>query len=46
MSGRSDLSPDDTVRLGLQYVENCSLELELGVLAKTVPTVLRGRGAY
>lgn len=46
VSGRSDLSWEDTVRLDLQYVENWSLGLDLVVLAKTILTVLRGRGAY
>ena len=46
VSGRSDLSWEETVRLDLQYVENWSLGLDLVVLAKTVSVVLRGRGAY
>jgi exopolysaccharide biosynthesis polyprenyl glycosylphosphotransferase len=46
VSGRSDLSWDDTVRLDLQYVENWSLGLDLSVLARTVTAVLRGSGAY
>jgi exopolysaccharide biosynthesis polyprenyl glycosylphosphotransferase len=46
VSGRSDLSWEDTVRLDLQYVENWSLGLDLAVLARTVLTVLRGSGAY
>ena len=46
VSGRSDLSWEDTVRLDLQYVENWSLGTDLVILTKTVMTVLRGRGAY
>jgi exopolysaccharide biosynthesis polyprenyl glycosylphosphotransferase len=46
VSGRSNLSWDDTVRLDLHYVENWSLGLDLSVLAKTVRTVIRGQGAY
>jgi len=46
VSGRSDLSWDDTVRLDLQYVENWSLGLDLAVLVKTVLTVVRRSGAY
>ncbi|TAL22100.1 MAG: sugar transferase [Frankiales bacterium] len=46
VSGRSDLSWDETVRLDLQYVEGWSLGLDLTLLARTVVTVLRGRGAY
>jgi len=46
VSGRSDLSWEDTVRLDLYYVENWSLGLDVAVLAKTVITVIRGSGAY
>ena len=46
VSGRSDLSWEDTVRLDLQYVENWSLGLDLSILARTVLTVVKGSGAY
>ncbi len=46
VSGRSDLSWDDSVRLDLYYVENWSLGLDLSILAKTVYTVLTRKGAY
>jgi exopolysaccharide biosynthesis polyprenyl glycosylphosphotransferase len=46
VSGRSNLSWEDTVRLDLQYVENWSLGLDLAVLAKTLLAVVRGSGAY
>jgi len=46
VSGRSDLSWDDTVRLDLQYVESWSLGLDVLIIVKTVSTVLRSRGAY
>jgi len=46
VSGRSELSWDETVRLDLQYVENWSLSLDIAVLARTLVTMLRGRGAY
>lgn len=46
VSGRSDLSWDETVRLDLQYVENWSLALDIAVLFRTVSTVVRGSGAY
>ena len=46
VSGRSDLSWEDSVRLDLYYVENWSLGLDVAVLVKTVITVLRGSGAY
>jgi lipopolysaccharide/colanic/teichoic acid biosynthesis glycosyltransferase len=46
VSGRSELSWDDTVRLDLYYVDNWSLGLDLSILARTVYTVLSCRGAY
>ncbi|HWG94749.1 MAG TPA: sugar transferase, partial [Mycobacteriales bacterium] len=46
VSGRSDLSWDDTVRLDLQYVENWSLALDISILVRTVSAVLASRGAY
>jgi exopolysaccharide biosynthesis polyprenyl glycosylphosphotransferase len=46
VSGRADLSWEETVRLDLHYVENWSLAMDLAVLAKTVVTVLRPKGAY
>jgi exopolysaccharide biosynthesis polyprenyl glycosylphosphotransferase len=46
ISGRSDLSWDDTVRLDLYYVANWSLTLDAMILWKTAFAVVRGRGAY
>jgi exopolysaccharide biosynthesis polyprenyl glycosylphosphotransferase len=46
VSGRSDLSWADAVRLDLRYVENWSLALDLQVLWKTGYAVVRGSGAY
>ncbi|MFM6847667.1 MAG: sugar transferase [Terrabacter sp.] len=46
VSGRSDLSWEDTVRLDLYYVDNWSLVQDLSILAKTVHAVVRSRGAY
>lgn len=46
VSGRSELSWDDAVRLDLYYVENWSLGLDLSILARTVFTVLTRKGAY
>ncbi len=46
VSGRSDLSWEETVRLDLRYVENWSPGLDLHILARTVAAVVTGRGAY
>ena len=46
ISGRSDLSFDDLVRLDFFYLENWSIWLDISILAKTVPAVLARRGAY
>ena len=46
VSGRSDLSWADSVRLDLSYVENWSLSLDLLILLRTAVVVLRGSGAY
>jgi len=46
VSGRSDLSWDESVRLDLYYVENWSPAFDLMILLKTLHAVLRGRGAY
>lgn len=46
VSGRSDLSWDDTVRLDLYYVDNWSMLQDLAILARTFGAVVRSRGAY
>jgi exopolysaccharide biosynthesis polyprenyl glycosylphosphotransferase len=46
VSGRSDLSWEDSVRLDLSYVENWSMATDLAIAAATVNAVLAGRGAY
>ena len=46
ISGRSDISYEDRVKLDIYYVENWSLMLDLKILVKTVLTVINGRGAY
>ena len=46
VSGRSDLSWDDSVRIDVRYVENWSLTFDFMILWTTGGAVLRGRGAY
>lgn len=46
VSGRSDLSWDDTVRLDLFYVDNWSMLRDLAILLRTAQAVVGSRGAY
>jgi exopolysaccharide biosynthesis polyprenyl glycosylphosphotransferase len=46
VSGRSDLSWGDSVRLDLWYVDNWSLALDTQILVRTVKAVVNGSGAY
>jgi len=46
VSGRSDLSWEESVRLDLRYVDNWSLAADLLILWKTLRAVVRGSGAY
>lgn len=46
VSGRSNLSWQDAVRLDLYYVENWSLAGDLVILLRTVRAVAAGTGAY
>ncbi|MFE2358398.1 sugar transferase [Streptomyces parvulus] len=46
ISGRSDLSWEEAVRLDLRYVEDWSLALDTVILWKTLRAVFYGQGAY
>jgi exopolysaccharide biosynthesis polyprenyl glycosylphosphotransferase len=46
VSGRSELSFDELVRLDFYYVEHWSIWLDLTILIRTVPAVLGRRGAW
>jgi exopolysaccharide biosynthesis polyprenyl glycosylphosphotransferase len=46
VSGRSDLTWEETVRLDLHYVDNWSPWLDLLILCRTLRAVLGHRGAY
>lgn len=46
VSGRSDLSWDDAVRLDLYYVENWSLAFDVSIIARTLQAVVQSKGAY
>jgi exopolysaccharide biosynthesis polyprenyl glycosylphosphotransferase len=46
ISGRSNLTFDDLVRLDFYYIENWSIWLDLSILIKTPVAIFSGRGAY
>ncbi|XVX19520.1 sugar transferase [Actinomycetota bacterium] len=46
VSGRSDLSWEESLRLDLWYVDNWSPMLDIQILARTFSAVVAGRGAY
>jgi lipopolysaccharide/colanic/teichoic acid biosynthesis glycosyltransferase len=46
VQGRNLLGHEEMVALDLAYVERRCLTLDLRILARTVPAMLRGRGAY
>jgi exopolysaccharide biosynthesis polyprenyl glycosylphosphotransferase len=45
VSGRSNLTFDEWVRLDLEYIDRWSLSLDFDILRRTLPAVLRGTGA-
>jgi exopolysaccharide biosynthesis polyprenyl glycosylphosphotransferase len=46
VSGRSDVSYEERVRLDMFYIRNWSIWLDLQLLIRTIPAVIRGKGAY
>jgi lipopolysaccharide/colanic/teichoic acid biosynthesis glycosyltransferase len=46
VSGRSDVSYEERVRLDMYYIRNWSIWLDLQLLFQTIPAVLKSRGAY
>ncbi len=46
VSGRSDLDFDTWVSLDVDYIRNWCLRTDIEILAKTIPAVISGRGAY
>lgn len=46
ISGRSNLSPSDRVRLDMHFVHTRTVWGDLKLLLLTIPAVLQGRGAY
>jgi lipopolysaccharide/colanic/teichoic acid biosynthesis glycosyltransferase len=45
VSGRARLSVRDMLRLDVEYAERCDMGLDIGILVRTIPAVLRGTGA-
>ncbi len=46
VSGRSDLSYEERVRLDMYYIRNHSIWLDLHILIRTIPVLFFGHGAY
>jgi exopolysaccharide biosynthesis polyprenyl glycosylphosphotransferase len=46
IGGRNTLGFDEWMRLDLEYIDRWSLWLDFSILARTIPAVVRGRGAY
>ena len=46
VSGRSDISFDEMVKLDIYYIESWSLWQDIKILLKTIPVVLLAKGAY
>jgi len=46
VNGRSNINFEQWVRMDLEYIDRWSLALDLKILLKTIPAVLRGSGAY
>jgi exopolysaccharide biosynthesis polyprenyl glycosylphosphotransferase len=46
VSGRSELDFDELVRLDFLYLERWSVFLDLSILLKTIPAVIRAKGAW
>lgn len=46
VSGRSDVSYEERVRLDMYYIRNWSIWLDLQILFQTIPAVIKRRGAY
>lgn len=46
VSGRSDTTYDERVALDMQYINEWSIGLDIKILLRTIPAVLKGDGAY
>jgi lipopolysaccharide/colanic/teichoic acid biosynthesis glycosyltransferase len=46
ISGRSNISFEQWMRMDLEYIDTCSVLKDISILLRTIPAVLFGRGAY
>jgi len=46
VQGRSDIPYEERVRLSTNYIRNYTIWADLEILLRTVPAVLKSRGAY
>ncbi len=46
ISGRSNLDYEERIQLDMHYIRNWSIWLDLQILWRTIPAVIKGRGAY
>ena len=46
VSGRSDITYEERVRLDMHYIRNWSIWMDLQLLFQTLPAVIKKRGAY
>lgn len=46
VSGRSEISYEERVRLDMYYIRNWNIWLDLQLLLQTIPAVIKGRGAF
>jgi len=46
VSGRSDVSYQERVKMDMYYIRNWNIWFDLYLLLQTIPAVLSGKGAY
>jgi lipopolysaccharide/colanic/teichoic acid biosynthesis glycosyltransferase len=46
VSGRSDVSYEERVRMDMRYIRNWTIWLDIQILIQTIPAVIKSRGAY
>ena len=46
VNGRSNVDFDHWVQMDLEYIDNWSLGLDMKILLKTIPAIVKGSGAY